>query len=122
MLSTSVSFLFFFRYSSYFKKLTRSLDSDGHAPYVKNTARDSSIIFQNEHFDAATRRYQCVLTTGAIAGERFKILYDQRRMYKNGILVVINGDSVDAQDDGNGSVGVITMKERTNASVEIHPK
>jgi len=94
----------------------------GHAPYVKNTARDSSIVFQNEHFDADTRRYQCILTTGSTAGERFKILYDQRRMYKNGILVTIDGDSVDAQDDGNGSVGVITMKERTNASVEISPK
>jgi len=43
-------------------------------------------------------------------------------MYKSGILVTLTGDAVDAQDDGNGSVSVITMKEGTNASVEISPK
>lgn len=121
MLSTSVSYLI--ALSRFFTaKLIRYVSLDGHAPYVKNTARDSSIIFQNEHFDADTRRYKCILTTGATAGERFKILYDQRRMYKSGIHVIVDGDAVDVQDDGKGSVAVVTMRESTNSSVEISPK
>ncbi|GAA5888739.1 hypothetical protein JCM16303_005113 [Sporobolomyces ruberrimus] len=94
----------------------------GFAPYVKNTTRESSIIFQNESFDAATKKYRCLLTTGAQSNERFKIVYDQERMYKSGIVVTIDGDAVDAQDDGRGNVAVVTMTPKTNAAVDISPK
>ncbi|GAA6063758.1 hypothetical protein JCM10212_002710 [Sporobolomyces blumeae] len=94
----------------------------GFAPFVKHSAVRPSIVFQNEHFDADTRHYRCLLTTGTKTGERFKIMYDRERMYKDGVLVTINGDSVDAQDDGRGSVAVVTMKADTNAEVDISPK
>lgn len=94
----------------------------GFAPYVKNNREDSSIIFQNEHFDAETRKYRCQLTTGSNAHERFKIVYDKDKMYKSGILVAIDGDAVDAQDDGMGNVAVVTMSPKTNAAVDISPK
>ncbi|GAA5923242.1 START domain-containing protein [Sporobolomyces koalae] len=94
----------------------------GFAPYVKNTTRDSSIVFQTEQFDSETKHYKCLLTTGSTTNERFKIVYDQQQMYKKGVLVTINGDAVDAQDDGRGSVAVVTMTPKTNAAVEISPK
>jgi polyisoprenoid-binding protein YceI len=96
--------------------------TDGFAPYVKNTARESSIIFQNEHFNPETKQYRCQLTTGAASNERFKIVYDRERMYKSGIVVTIDGDAVDAQDDGMGNVAVVTMNPKTNAAVDISPK
>lgn len=99
-----------------------SIFLDGFAPYVKNNREDSSIIFQNEHFDAETRKYRCQLTTGSNAHERFKIVYDKDKMYKSGILVAIDGDAVDAQDDGMGNVAVVTMSPKTNAAVDISPK
>lgn len=100
----------------------RSRTSDGFAPYVKNTTQDSSIIFQNEHFDAETRKYRCQLTTGSTNNERFRIVYDAEKMYKSGIVVAIDGAAVDAQDDGMGNVAVVTMSPKTNAAVDISPK
>ncbi|GAA5918783.1 hypothetical protein JCM1841_002733 [Sporobolomyces salmonicolor] len=94
----------------------------GHAPFVHAPSPEPSLVFQNEQFDAASRRYSCIFTTGPRTGELFSIRYDRKRMYQDGVVVTIEGGAADAQDDGNGSVAVVTMKPEQNVAVVLVPK
>ncbi|GAA5889958.1 hypothetical protein JCM5296_003662 [Sporobolomyces johnsonii] len=94
----------------------------GHAPYVHAPSPEPSLVFQTEQFDAASRRYRCIFTTGPRTGELFSIKYDRKRMYQDGVIVTIEGDAADAQDDGHGGVAVATMKPEQNVAVVLSPK
>ncbi|GAA5821901.1 hypothetical protein JCM10212_002452 [Sporobolomyces blumeae] len=103
----------------------------GYAPFVRLSADDLSLTFQTESFSdpPATpdgphaREYRCTLTTGSKTGESFEIEYDVKRMYsEGGVKVDVEGEGVEVEDDGKGTVKVTTKEEGQNVTIVISPK
>ncbi|GAA5907982.1 START domain-containing protein [Sporobolomyces salmoneus] len=104
----------------------------GYAPFIRLNppTEELSIIFQTESFsdppatvdEPHPREYRCVLTTGQKTGETFEIEYDTKRMYREGIMVEIEGEGIEVDDDGNGRVKVTTKESGKDVVVVICPK
>ncbi|GAA5969661.1 hypothetical protein JCM21900_000799 [Sporobolomyces salmonicolor] len=104
----------------------------GYAPFVRliPPMQELSIVFQTETFsdppalpdDPHPREYRCVFTTGSTTGESFEMEYDVKRMYKEGVVVKIEGAGVDAEDDGQGRVRVTTTEAGKDVTVALSPK
>ncbi|KAM0793328.1 hypothetical protein ACM66B_000785 [Microbotryomycetes sp. NB124-2] len=104
--------------------------SIGHAPYVLPTddQPEPTVIFQTEGISdpagyyldqPGERKYFCKFTTSSDG--KFNLKYSSK-MYPDGIEVSVEGQGVEAKDEGTGTVGVNCTKADENVKVWIQPK
>ena len=100
----------------------------GYPPYVDPAVNvaPTTVTFQTEHFSevpAAEKgplEYRCAFTTAA--GATFDILYDNKKMYADGINAVVEGTGAEVTDDGEGRVSVKCTSAGEAVVVVIGPK
>lgn len=100
--------------------------SDGFAPHLKyHKESETSIVYQFEDYQPDSRKYICVLTTGAHNCDSVEIAYDTRKMYASGgVRVSVEGDqsAVSVSDDGNGTVRVVAQESGKTVTIAVTPK
>ncbi|POY71371.1 hypothetical protein BMF94_5683 [Rhodotorula taiwanensis] len=98
----------------------------GFAPHLKyHKESETSIVYQFEDYQPDSRKYICVLTTGAHNGDSVEIAYDTRKMYASGgVRVSVEGDqsAVSVSDDGNGTVRVVAQESGKTVTIAVTPK